>query len=312
MIISLIAKSTGLNNRYISKIIHSANFRYKIYYIPKKKKGVREISHPSSELKLLQKWIVENIFSHFPVHISVYSYRNGIGIQDLAEVHKKNNYLLRIDFTNFFPSVKRSDVSQFLKKHSNLVPFSLSIIDFDFIKNIVCKDNRLTIGAPSSPIITNTILYDFDKLCFEKAKKHKVIYSRYADDIYYSSNSPGTLEKIYEEFQKDLGKLKSPKLIINENKTIFSSRKNKRIVTGLVLTSDKKVSIGRKKKRYIKGLIHHYTEGQLDKKEIAYLRGFLSYIKAVEPRFLTQLINKYGKKLISEIIAADIVQRKIY
>ena len=111
MIIFRIADNLGLDASYISKVARSASYRYKIYSVPKRKNdGFRVIHHPSAELKLIQRWLIENVFSHFPVHDSVYSYRHGIGIQDLARIHKKNNYLLRIDFTDYFPSIKGPDI----------------------------------------------------------------------------------------------------------------------------------------------------------------------------------------------------------
>ena len=310
MIIERISKSTGLDPDYVNKLVRSASHRYKVYHIPKKAGGLREIAHPSAELKLLQRWLVENVFSHFPVHESVYSYKRGVGIRDLAALHRNKSYLLRIDFKDFFPSIKGPDILHFLRLRANLLPFRLSEKDIKTIRSIVCRADCLTIGAPSSPAITNAILYDFDALCFEKARAKKAIYSRYADDIYFSCNRKGVLEEIYNGFKNDLKRLKSPKLKINERKTVFTSRKHTRIVTGLFLTSDKKISIGRTKKRYIRGMINRFIQGQLDEKELAYLRGFLAYVKGVEPVFLTRLRRKYGAKTIAEIMRATIVPRK--
>jgi len=310
VIIERISRSTGLEADYLYKLVRSASYRYKTYHIPKRTRGLREIAHPSAELKLLQWWLVENVFSHFPVHDSVYSYRKGVGIQDLAALHRSKNYLLRIDFTDFFPSIKGNDVAHLVRCHVNLVPFKLSEKDIKIIRAIVCRADRLTIGAPSSPAITNAILYDFDALCFEKAWKKRAVYSRYADDIYFSCNRKGMLGNIYQEFKNDLRMLKTPRLKINEDKIIFTSRKHTRIVTGLFLTSDKKISIGRSKKRYIRAMVNRFTQGQLDEKEVAYLKGFLAYVKAVEPVFLTRLRRKYGRKTISDIMKADTVTRK--
>jgi hypothetical protein len=310
MIIRHIAASTGLDRNYLYKVARSASHRYKVFSIKKRTRGRRTISQPARELKLLQRWLVNNVFIHFPVHDAVYSYRSGIGIQDLASKHAKNNYLLRADFEDFFPSVTGRDVSRLLRQHSNLLPFPLSKQDIKIIRAIVCKHDHLTIGAPSSPIITNTVLYDFDDFWFKEARKKRVIYSRYADDLYFSTNRRKVLEEIYADLKDYLRKMKSPRLSINEAKTVFTSRKHKRLVTGLVLTSDRKVSIGRDKKRYIRSMVHRYWEGELDEKEVAYLRGFLAYTKAVEPGFLNRLKRKYGKKSISTIMKAEIVSRK--
>ena len=310
MLINRIAKDVGLAPEYIEKIVKGASFRYKVFTIPKKTGGVRLISQPSPELKFLQRWLVANIFEHFPVHDSVYSYRESIGIQDLASVHKKSNYLLRIDLSNFFPSIKARDVAKLLLKNIDLIPFPLSRIDYLRIQFIVCRNGALTIGAPSSPSITNAILYDFDKHNFEAAQKRGAIYSRYADDLYFSTKRPGVLDEIYNDVKKDLENLKSPRLNINEEKTIFSSKKNKRIVTGLIISSEKKVSIGRTKKRLIKTMVYKFQQDELCTEEISYLRGFLSYIHAVEPTFLKSLRQKFGDKTIASILECDLVTKK--
>jgi RNA-directed DNA polymerase len=57
-------------------------------------------------------------------------------------------------------------------------------------------------------------------------------------------------------------------------------------------------------------MVHRFVLGQLDEKELAYLRGFLAFVKAVEPVFLTRLRRKYGRKIIAEILHADTVKRK--
>lgn len=310
MIIHRIAISTGLNPNYLQKLVKTASHRYKIYYVQKRTGGMREIAHPATELKLLQRWLVDNIFSCLPIHDSVYSYRKGIGIRELAKQHYKNKYLLRIDFTNFFPSIKGNDIQKLIKRNANLMPFPLSRDDFSIIRSVVCKDDHLPIGAPSSPVITNAILFDFDSICYLKAKSHGVKYTRYADDIYFSTNQSHELESIYKEFINDLKSLNNPKLKINEHKTVFSSKKNKRIVTGLILTSDNKISIGRAKKRYIKSMVHHFILGDLSEKDLSYLRGYLAYIKSVEPSFLIHLGSKFDKKTIIDIFKTEIVSRK--
>ena len=81
----------------------TANKRYKTYKIKKRTSGTRTIEQPSKELKLYQKFISENIFLNLPVHEAVFSYKKNISIKNLADKHKNNRYLLRIDFKDFFP-----------------------------------------------------------------------------------------------------------------------------------------------------------------------------------------------------------------
>ncbi len=301
MIITRIARSAGLDENFLARIAKTASHRYKTYSIPKKTGGTRVISHPSKELKFLQRWLVDNLFTHLPVHDSVYSYRDGVGIRDHALVHARKNYLLRVDFSNFFPSIKASDIARLLNENRGRFPFRLNNQDIEIVCAIVCKNGQLTIGAPSSPILSNAVLYAVDKYWTTRCKRNDIVYSRYADDMYFSTREPNVLKSMFAEFQKYFRNLESPKLQINRDKTVFTSRKRKRHVTGLVLSSNNKVSIGRNKKRWVRGLVYKFKNGQLSDEQMSYLRGYLAFVKQVEPSFYRALETKYGKNLLHAI-----------
>lgn len=310
MLIKLIHESTGISRHHISKIIRSASYRYKVYHIAKRTEGKRLIAQPSRELKVLQRWIVENIFELFPVHNKVFSYRKGIGIIDIANLHRKYNYLLKLDFKDFFPSITGIDIEWSIlqnKKHLNV---NLTKNDIGLIRSMSCRHDLLTIGSPSSPIISNVLLYPFDAYWNSYSKSQKIVYSRYADDIYFSTNIPKILYSLPKKMEDHLRQMKHPKLTINDRKTVFTSRKHTKLVTGLTITSDKKVSIGRAKKRYIKSLVHKYSTGDLSEKENSYLRGFLSYTKSVDPGFIRSLNKKYGKDRIKGIFHEELISLK--
>lgn len=301
MIIARIARSAGLDANFLARIAKTASHQYKTYSIPKKTGGMRVIAHPSKELKFLQRWLVDNLFTHLPVHDSVYSYRDGVGIRDHALVHARQNYLLRVDFSNFFPSIKASDIARLLNENRERFPFRLNNQDIEIVCAIVCKNGQLTIGAPSSPILSNAVLYSVDKYWTTRCKRNDIAYSRYADDLYFSTREPNVLKGMFAEFQKYLGNLESPRLQINRDKTVFTSRKRKRHVTGLVLSSENKVSLGRNKKRWVRSLVYKFKNGQLSDEQTSYLRGYLAFAKEVEPSFYRALETKYGKDLLSAI-----------
>ncbi len=305
MIIQLISKKTNLNPSYIAKVVRSASHRYRDYTIKKAKGGRRKISHPAKELKFLQRWMVDNVLSNLPVHKSVFSYKKRTGIKNLADAHKGFRFFLRTDFLNFFPSIKTEDIANLIKVNLGRINLQLSNSDIEIICNVVCKEGKLTIGAPSSPYISNAILFKFDKYWFEKCRQQNIVYSRYADDLFFSTNEPHQLKLIYQELEKYLSNMKLPILKLNKKKTVFSSKKYKRIVTGLVLTSQGEVSIGRQQKRFIKSLIYKYKNNSIESNQISYLRGYLAYLNAVEPIFLENLKTKYGNDTIRNIISNE-------
>jgi len=170
----------------------------------------------------------------------------------------------------------------------------------------------LTIGAASSPVLSNAILYDFDCFVSGICLANHVAYSRYADDIFLSTNQPNVLAEILEAVRTDLRNRVSPRLTINEGKTVFTSKKRKRVAAGLVLTSDGQLSIGREKKRSIRTMIHLYATGMLPPDEISYLRGYLAFVNSVEPDFIARVKRKFGGELINDLLLVEPTTRKTY
>lgn len=303
-----ISKSTGLNISYIERVVTKAPFSYKKYTIPKKNGGFREIFHPSKELKLIQRWLVTHIISSFPVHECVYSYKKGRGIKAHAEIHRSNNYILRIDLKNFFPSIMAKDVKILCLKNIKNISQNLTEQDVSIFCRIVCRFNKedrglaLTIGSPASPAISNAILFEFDEKITALSLKHGLIYTRYADDLYFSTNEPNKLDCLYKLVEIYINEIPSPKLQINTEKTVYTSRKRRRVVTGIILTSENKLSIGREEKRRIRTQVYLYLNEKLELENLPTLRGKIAYYHSIEPSFIDSLKQKFGEENIDKLI----------
>ena len=295
MIIEQMASRLALSIPYLLKLSSSASHRYKQYEIPKRTRGMRTIYHPARELKLVQRWLLRNVLISLPVHPAATAYQQNSTIKRNAEVHAASNYLLRVDFQDFFPSLRGADVLNVLiANRDRLANQSVSDLDIDFIKRIVCRFDALTIGAPTSPLISNAIMFDFDATWRRNAEAIGVTYTRYADDLYFSTTEPNVLSPLLKKLREHLKGISQPKLQINEAKTGFSSRKWRRLATGLVLTHDRKVSLGRHKKRMIKAQVFRLTRHELKAVQLASLRGWISYASSVEPDFVARLQRKYA------------------
>jgi len=278
-----------------------ASRRYRSYTIPKRTGGSRDIIQPSKELKEYQRYIVSTLFDKFPIHNSVYSYQKGKNVKKMAINHLNARFLLRVDFRDFFPSIKGEHIRLFLKNNMNLLETSINDYDMTLINLLVCKSNKLTIGAPSSPVISNIILYDLDTFLFDKCNEMDITYTRYADDLYFSTTHPDRLKKILPLLKQYL-KTFFIRLAINEDKNIYTSKKRRQQITGLTLTTDKKLSIGRKKKRHIKSLIFKYSQQKITPEEANYLKGYMSYLYSIEPDYIDNLGKKYSNEIIHELL----------
>jgi hypothetical protein len=138
-------------------------------------------------------------------------------------------------------------------------------------------------------------MYEFDDKLSRSVAKDRVIYTRYADDLTFSAPRTGHLNGVDNIVRKLVSQQKSPRLTINDDKTVVVTKKFRRVVTGLVLSDNGEVSIGREKKRLIRSGIHHGLRGDLNPMEIDKLLGNMAYIKAVEPEFYFRLLAHYGQ-----------------
>jgi RNA-directed DNA polymerase len=271
-----------------------------MYYVPKKNGGKRQIFHPSKETKLLQYALINTFLKKFPIHPSAMAYKEGIPspLRKNAEVHSKYRFSLHVDFADFFPSIVPEDLFVAIG-NSNYI---LSIEEKYILKNVLFIDFGkrifLSVGAPSSPIISNIVMYKLDvKFDNEAVKTYNGVYTRYADDIWFSANDKDSSNNYYDFINISINSTNSPKLFLNEKKTHFCSKKKARIITGLMITPKGEVVVPRKGKRYIRALIYKNQKNGLNEKEKNNLSGYLAFIHDVEPDYLNKLYIKYGKEI---------------
>jgi len=312
-IVDSIAFTFGLGETELSVFLRTAPYRYKIYYIKKRSgTGYREIAQPAKGLKTMQRFVIKEFCEDsFPIHDAAMAYTKGVSIRDNALAHSGSNYILKMDFENFFHSLVDTDLQKHTERHCSNMPsdFEFVFANLFFRKNKVSKRRFVSMGAPSSPFLSNSLMYEFDVEVSELAKKHDVVYTRYADDLTFSSIAPDVLFGFPAEIQKILARIEYPVVKINEAKTVFASKKNNRHVTGLVITNEGSVSIGRKKKRYVKSLCFSFINSKLGDDGVEKLNGLLAYINDVEPTFLDALSLKYGEDIIAKVKSA---QAKLY
>jgi len=274
-----------------------ARIQVKIFKIDKKN-GKRIITQPSIRLKLIHYWLIESIFKKMSVHKTAMAFQESLDIRINALKHKSNKYFLKLDLKDFFPSIVFSDIVPYLHKwRQQNTEYEEMGDELNNVIETACFDkrNRLPIGYPSSPIISNIIMFDFDVYIIKELESKmeqfgKVVYTRYADDLIFSTNQRLVCKKVMEIVKEKLKSMDSPKLRINNSKTRFlSSSGGSAIVTGLRVCYDGHITIHRKYKNRIRGLLHKFEINQLNESGINTLRGHLSYIKYVDPVYYTKL-----------------------
>ncbi len=289
----------------LMQLIATAPARYKQYTIPKRHGGVRIIAQPSRELKALQRYILEHKLSAFPIHPSATAYIKGINIRHNAASHKQNKAILKLDFENFFPSIMVKDWDRLLRARR---PAGIEPADARYYRSLLFWGQRsptprcLSIGAPTSPMLSNIIMYRLDILFSEAAHLSNVIYTRYADDITASGNRIENLLEFERRIVRIVNGTVSPVLKFNAEKRGIYLRGQKRMVTGLIITPSGAISIGRQRKRLISVMLHKVALGSLDIDNLKSLKGMLGFCIANEPEFITRMRGKYGSEIVDSVL----------
>lgn len=288
----------------LKRLIVTSPNRYKVHAILKRhNRGTRLIAQPKAEIKILQKFVLKKYLSLLPVHQVATAYVSGLGIKDHASPHAKNKYLLKLDFKDFFNSILSLDFEKYLIKND-----FFSGDDIELLLNLMFwlpkgeEQKRLSIGAPSSPHLSNLVMYDFDNLLFEFCEAHNITYTRYADDIALSTNTPKLLDVAFQFVQQLCLDLEYPKLYLNPQKTIFTSWKRNRSLTGLVLSNDGKASLGRSKLRLLRATAFNYSQGKLSEEEVATLRGNLAFAQSINPEFILRVKAMIGDDMYMRLM----------
>lgn len=285
-------------------LLLTAAYRYKLHYIEKRHgRGQRLIAQPTAEVKVLQRWAVARYVNLLPVHKSATAYRSGASIREHAAVHARNFYLLKLDFQNFFPSIRGEHFLKHLKSNLEISDADASfLVKLLFRYDRLNKDYVLSIGAPSSPVVSNTIMHEFDSRLDNYCADHDIVYSRYADDLALSTNKPKQLDEAYHFVKQLCRDLEYPKLSLNDEKTVFTSKKFRRQLTGLILTNEGKPSLGREKKRLIRSMAHRYSNGNLALDQVAHLRGLLAFAHSIEPLFVQTITKMIGDQAYQQLM----------
>jgi RNA-directed DNA polymerase len=196
--------------------------RYRIFKIQKcsdpgsTSKRYRIICVPDAQLMKAQRWIVQNILAHGRTHDASVAYKPGSNIVDAASLHCGCSWLIKLDIVNFFESVTEIGAYRVFNDmgYQPLVAFELARIctrkgDLTTVRNRCYKKWRvkyethpeipsyrgadilghLPQGAPTSPMLANLVMYDFDQSVDEIANEFGLTYTRYADDLTLSTAS---------------------------------------------------------------------------------------------------------------------------
>jgi hypothetical protein len=306
-----------LFNKEHKDLIEKKNKRtlYKSFNIPKSSGGLRRIDAPIEPLcKALRelKTLFENklFASH---HTSAFAYVKGRSIINALKKHQynKSRWYLKIDFHDFFGT---STFDFVMRQLEWIFPFS-EIIKLDGgseelrrALSLAFLDGGLPQGTPISPLITNLIMTPIDHHLSKMAREHTphLIYTRYADDLLFSSDISFQWNEVQKEITKILQNFTAP-YTINEKKTRYGSSSGSNWNLGLMVNKDNQITIGHQKKKLFKAILFSLHKDidkgvQWSKEDLQVLQGQMSYYLMVEKDNINKIIEAYDTKFNRHII----------
>jgi len=160
--------------------------QYSSFQIPKKSGGFRDIDKPCGQLMSLQKNLNEFLRTHYSRKPCSHGFESDFGIKTNAEIHKNRKIVLNVDIEDFFGSINFGRVFGLFQSKPFFFPKNVAAA----AAKLVTYKNKLPQGAPTSPILANMIALRLDSKLMSLAKKHSCTYTRYVDDVTFSSTKP--------------------------------------------------------------------------------------------------------------------------
>lgn len=235
---------------------------YREFSIPKKRGGTRKIEAPEQRLMYVQRKLnygLQSLYLCDPDPAVFGFVRNDDQDQPASPIvqnalpHVGKSFLLNIDLKDFFPSIRAHRVKElFLSDRFGFNDSTATVLAL-----LTTYQGHLPQGAPTSPIITNFICAPMDVALRELSSKNNWTYTRYADDLTFSS--------IHAFTDADIAQIRniveSNQFSINDKKIRRKGSGRRQEVTGIVVNS--KANVNRKTIKKVRAMIHDLEKNGL-------------------------------------------------
>ena len=281
--LSSLEQDLGISVKTLYAVSNNLSKHYHKVSLLKKSGGHRNLSVPDEVLNSIQRRIADVLLIHMPVSRYAKAYRFGSSTLRNAKHHIGKYVVLKLDILHFFDSIRYSTVKD------KVFPEEIYEEPLRILLTMLCyyKDT-LPQGAPSSPAITNIILYEFDELIGRWCQGQGISYTRYCDDMTFSGDfDPAEVIRYVKSELKGMG------FLLNEQKTRIQHTGQRQTVTGIVV--NEKLSIPADYRRKLRqdlyycrkfGIREHLQKIGLEIPEDTYrmqLLGKVNYVLQVHP-----------------------------
>lgn len=233
---------------------------YRIREIPKKDGRKRLLRIPNGQLHHVQRTLLRKIFQRLPVHNAAKGFVRGRGTVHHAQEHTAKPWVLLVDIKNYFSSTSKTRVE------NRLGELGWSQERAAVVARVVCNPigNGLPQGASTSPIVSNIVNFTMDHRLVQFASRHKLAYSRYADDLAFSPLPPFGRNIVTVD---PLFVIRAIKAILHDygyalrkDKTRVLRRNQRQVVTGIVVNGG--CALPREVRKRLRAANHRLLEGE--------------------------------------------------
>ena len=240
--------------------------RYTTFHVPKKHGTPRRIDAPNTNIRILQQKLNQVLQAVYVPKPSVHGFVLGRNVRTNAEQHIKKRWVVNLDLKDFFPSIHFGRVRGMFMGKPYYRPERVATV----LAHLSCFDRRIPQGAPTSPVISNMICAQMDSQLQRLARANLCTYTRYADDITFSTTRRFFHTAIAakdESGQVQLGQKLRHIIVengfeVNEKKIWLSGRERRQEVTGI--TANDFPNLPRKYTNQIRAMLHAWAKYGLD------------------------------------------------
>ncbi|MEO1339241.1 MAG: reverse transcriptase family protein, partial [Myxococcota bacterium] len=237
---------------------------YTQFSIPKRSGGTRLISAPKPKTARAQRWILNNIVKRLPVEPPAHGFVSNRSIVTNAKAHIGQKLVFNVDLEAFFPTITFCRVRGLLQSigYAPSVSTVLALLCTecprtrlqygDDVYFAAVGERALPQGACTSPALSNAIARRLDRRLMGLCKKASWRYTRYADDLTFSSNAPETLAGVWASIRHII---KDEGFRINRKKVRIQRSGRCQKVTGIVVND--KLGLPRTEVRRLRAIIHN-------------------------------------------------------
>jgi len=261
----------GTDKEELLEIISNKENHYEKNEIPKNngKRIIYSIDN-NSQLYKIQKYLVKHFLSKIPIANHVYGFVKDYSYKDFLSRHiydknNKTNYYLRLDIKDFFGSIKSDLIKETLDHYIKVNEAENGNSIIEIINGIVTLENFLPQGAVTSPVVSNIVFRQLDIRLQKYCRELDIKYSRYADDLLFSSTNSNLHKNNF--FKKVSYILKDKDFSLNYSKTIKDE--NEISLNGFVVGNN--IRLSRKRKKDISKVLFLYNNKPDNQSFVSYL-----------------------------------------